>query len=70
MIPRDQPDLRDNDTFFSLSTIYLANILLLSLLFCLAIDSLSLHSFGAAWFIKAENLWRDAQPFFRNIIHA
>jgi hypothetical protein len=70
MIPRDQPDLRDNDTFFSLAMIYLANILALSLLFCLAIDSLSLLSFGAAWFIEAENLWRNALPLLRSSIHS
>jgi hypothetical protein len=69
MIPRNQPDLRDNDTFFSIATIYLANIIALSLLFCLAIDSLSLQSFGAAWFIEAENLWRNTQPLLRSIFH-
>lgn len=36
MIPRDQPDLRQNGTFLSLVVIYLANLLVLASLLCLA----------------------------------
>ncbi len=36
MIPRDQPDLRQNGTFLSLVVIYLANLLVLAALLCLA----------------------------------
>jgi hypothetical protein len=36
MIPRDQPDLRQNGTFLSLVVIYLANLLILAALLCLA----------------------------------
>lgn len=36
MIPRDQPDLKENGSFFSLTVIYLANILLLATLLCLS----------------------------------
>ncbi len=39
MIPRDQPDLRENGTFFSLVIIYLANLLLLVGLLCVASDA-------------------------------
>jgi len=39
MIPRDQPDLKENGTFLSLVVIYLANLLVLVLLFCLAAES-------------------------------
>jgi len=39
MIPRDQPDLKENGTFFSLVVIYLANLLVMALLLCLAADS-------------------------------
>jgi hypothetical protein len=39
MIPRDQPDLKENGTFFSLVVIYFANLVLLALLLCLAGDS-------------------------------
>ncbi|MEM9237203.1 MAG: hypothetical protein AAGB14_10525, partial [Verrucomicrobiota bacterium] len=38
MIPRDQPDLRENGTFLSLTIIYLANLLILVALMCLASD--------------------------------
>lgn len=39
MVPRDQPDLKEHGTFFSLVLIYLVNVLLLVGLFCLAADS-------------------------------
>lgn len=42
MIPRDQPDLRENETFFSLMLIILANIILLSWLLCFADPNLHL----------------------------
>lgn len=45
MIPSDQPDLRENDTFFSLIVIYLANILLLSLMISLANSSMNTANF-------------------------
>jgi len=35
IIPRDQPDLKENGTFLSLTIIYLANVVLLSGLLCL-----------------------------------
>lgn len=39
MIPRDQPDLRENGTFLSLVIIYLANLLVLAGLRCVAADA-------------------------------
>jgi hypothetical protein len=39
MIPRDQPDLRDNGTFLSLMIIYLANVLVLVCLLCISSNS-------------------------------
>ncbi len=39
MIPRDQPDLRENGTLLSLVVIYLANLLVLVLLLCVAAES-------------------------------
>jgi hypothetical protein len=39
MIPRDQPDLKENGTFLSLVVIYLANLLVLAGLLCVAGDS-------------------------------
>ena len=63
MIPRDQPDLRDNDTFFSLVVIYLANIILLSAMLCMSAKSLTWHGFCASWCINAENFLRLAQGY-------
>ena len=39
MIPRDQPDLKENGTFLSLVVIYLANLMVLAGLLCVAGDS-------------------------------
>ena len=39
MIPRDQPDLKENGTFLSLTVIYLGNLLVLAGLLCLAAES-------------------------------
>lgn len=49
MIPQDQPDLQENGTFFSLVFILLANVLVLTLLFCLALGAGSFSSFGVRW---------------------
>lgn len=48
MIPRDQPDLRQNGTFLSLVVIYLANLLVLAALLCLAAE-FPLQSAGEFW---------------------
>ncbi|MES2995845.1 MAG: hypothetical protein V4733_03450 [Verrucomicrobiota bacterium] len=45
MLPRDQPDLRENGTFFSLTVIYLANVSILAAIFCFT-DAEPLHSGG------------------------
>ncbi|MEI6175804.1 MAG: hypothetical protein WCS43_02835 [Verrucomicrobiota bacterium] len=47
MLPRDQPDLREHGTFFSLVVILLVNLLLLAALLCVA----------------AESPWQDARQF-------
>ncbi len=49
MIPKDQPDLRENGTFLSLVIIYLANVFVLVALLCVA----------------AETPLQDAQDFWR-----
>ena len=55
MIPRDQPDLKENGTFLSLVIIYLANLLLLVLLLCAAHDAplASAREFGMDWMRNA-----------------
>jgi len=68
MIPRDQPDLRENGRFFSLMIISLANLLVLAGLLCLASPNPweSAKGFFQEWFRHAavwgEHLWRLAEP--------
>lgn len=50
MIPRDQPDLKENETFFSLMLIILANIVLLSALLCFASADLGWGDFVYNWY--------------------
>lgn len=49
IIPRDQPDLKENGTFFSLAIIYLANVILLSVLLCVASPELTWRDFIYNW---------------------
>jgi hypothetical protein len=67
MIPRDQPDLRENGTFLSLAIIYLANLLLLVGLLCGASDSPLENSreFAMEWLRHAAT-WGDAFWRFAN----
>jgi hypothetical protein len=46
MIPKNQTDLTDQGTFFSLVTIYLMNLLLLSVMLILASRQITFKSFG------------------------
>ncbi len=61
MIPRDQPDLRENGTFLSLVIIYFANLLVLVGLLCLAARSPVQDSkeFAMEWLRHAAT-WGDA----------
>jgi hypothetical protein len=72
MIPRDQPDLKDNGTFLSLVLIYFGNLIVLILLLCCATPAPleSLRDFGYSWFGTALT-WGDtslrwAENFLRN----
>ena len=60
MIPRDQPDLKENGTFLSLVIIYLANLLVLVGLLCVATESplRNTREFGMEWFRHAAT-WGD-----------
>ena len=49
MIPRDQPDLKENGTFFSIIVIYLANVVILSAMLCLAMRGDAFYSFAYRW---------------------
>ncbi len=56
MIPRDQPDLKENGSFFSLTIIYLANVLLLAFMLCLVTNELNLKDYAYQWLnLCAEN---------------
>jgi hypothetical protein len=61
MIPRDQPDLRENGTFLSLVVIYLANLLVLVFLLCMAAESplRDTREFALEWLRHAAT-WGDA----------
>lgn len=50
MIPRDQPDLKENETFFSLMLIILANIVLFSGMLCFASRDLGWRDFVYNWY--------------------
>lgn len=60
MIPRDQPDLKENGTFLSLVIIYLANLLVLVALLCMAEEAplRSTLDFGREWLRHAAT-WGD-----------
>ncbi len=56
MIPRDQPDLKENGSFFSLTIIYLANVLLLASMLCLAPNGFSFTTYCYQWLnLASEN---------------
>lgn len=61
MIPRDQPDLKENGTFLSLVVIYLANLLVLVALLCVAAESplQDTRDFTMEWLRHAAT-WGDA----------
>jgi hypothetical protein len=60
MIPRDQPDLKENGTFLSLVVIYLANLLVLVALLCVAEEApvRNTREFALEWLRHAAT-WGD-----------
>ncbi len=60
MIPRDQPDLKENGTFLSLVVIYLANLLVLVALLCVAEEAplQNTREFAMEWLRHAAT-WGD-----------
>src|SRR5438045_7715635 len=55
MIPKNQTDLSDQGTFFSLVVIYLMNLLLLSVMLILASPQITFASFGADLFANLDS---------------
>lgn len=74
MIPRDQPDLRQNGTFLSLVVIYLANLLVLAALLCLADGSPADNAaaFAREWLrhavTSADFTWQWIDNYFSGFI--
>ncbi|MEP4077556.1 hypothetical protein [Haloferula sp.] len=68
MIPRDQPDLRENGTFLSLTIIYLANLLILVVLMCLASDDMGFRGFAREWLANARETGEGVERIFRGVL--
>ncbi|MFD2159429.1 hypothetical protein ACFSW8_11000 [Rubritalea tangerina] len=67
MIPRDQPDLKENGTFFSLVIIYLANVLLLAAMLCLVPGGLNFQSYAAHWISLGSHLLDFSQGLLHHL---
>jgi hypothetical protein len=70
MIPRDQPDLRENGTFLSLMIIYLANIAVLVALTCLASPDMGFRAFASEWLDNARGARAGAEALWRDLARA
>ena len=68
MIPRDQPDLRDNGTFLSLMIIYLANLMILVALVCMASPEMGFRGFASGWLGNAREAWEGAELLLRRAL--
>lgn len=68
MIPRDQPDLKENGTFLSLMIIYLANLLLLSSLMCMTSGTLGFRGFASEWTTNAIHFNEAVRGWLRQVI--
>lgn len=64
MIPKNQTDLSDHGTFFSLVVIYLMNLLLLGVLLIVASRQITFSSFGADLFNNIGNFSRWIADMF------
>jgi hypothetical protein len=70
MIPRGQTDLAYGGTFFSLTVIYLMNLLVLSLLLILATPYVSFASFGRELLVHAATFATEAAKFLELLLRA
>jgi hypothetical protein len=70
MIPRGQTDLAYGGTFFSLTVIYLMNLLVLSLLLILATPYVSFASFGRELLAHAATFAAEAAKFLELLLRA
>lgn len=73
MIPRDQPDLKENGTFLSLVVIFFGNLLVLVGLMCIASETPwhSFKGFGKEWLRHAavwgDLIWRSLDGWIRDL---
>ncbi|MGE9267775.1 MAG: hypothetical protein ACQKBY_06730 [Verrucomicrobiales bacterium] len=65
MIPRDQPDLRENGTILSLAVIYLANVVLLAVMIIIASPTLTAPLFCYNWANNLFDLLETLPAFFQ-----
>lgn len=70
MIPRGQTDLAYGGTFFSLTVIYLMNLLVLSLLLVIATPYVSFASFGRELLAHAATFASEAAKFLELLLRA
>ena len=63
MIPKNQTDLSDQGTFFSLVVIYLMNLLLLSVMLVLASAQITFADFGRDFVVNTEKFTRWVSSF-------
>lgn len=70
MIPRDQPDLKDNGTFLSLVLIYFGNLVVLIALLCLAAPAPleSFREFGYSWIGTAMTWGSDTMRWLEEFL--
>ena len=67
MIPKNQTDLSDQGTFFSLIVIYLMNLLLLSAMLILASPQITFAGFGADLLINLGNFAQWIVELFESV---
>jgi hypothetical protein len=67
MIPKNQTDLTDQGTFFSLVVIYLMNLLLLSVMLILASPQITFSDFGSDLFTNLGNFSRWLVDLFGEV---
>jgi hypothetical protein len=69
MIPKNQTDLSDHGTFFSLVVIYLMNLILLSVMLVLASRQITFADFGTDLLANISNFSHDVVDLFERFHH-
>ena len=64
MIPRDQPDLQENGVFFSLIVVSLANVVIISVMLCIAPGNLTWHH----WMNELMDSWVLMKSYTNSLI--